>query len=314
MDTLFDRFLKRLLKYGLEFFNLYYAEYDAVCVDNEDPNEQGRIKVRVPNVGGNKPIGKWAWPKPVWGGRNCGQFIVPDVGDPVLVTFMNGNPSFPRYSGGAWPNPGGSDNFAPTGMYINGKPVVRAFRTKAGHEISFNDDPDGLGVRLIWHRTVGEKDQYTFMSFTKDGNVQIANHKGAVFEMRALDDDKDLNIILDSRGNMIAQDVDGMKMVDSNGNIVEMRSGAVQVTGTDDVILSSGKTVSLNTGSVVLGKDSAQDSVRGNAWFTWFNNTFLPHYTSHFHPTGVGPSGPFSPPPLTPPLEVDVLTKNVKVP
>jgi len=314
MDTLFTKFLKRLLKYGLEWFNLYYSEYDGVCVDNEDPSEQGRILVRVPNVGGNKPLGKWAWPKPVWGGRNCGQFVVPDVNDPVLVTFMNGNPSFPRYSGGAWPNPKGVDNFTPTGMYVDGKPVIRAFRTKAGHELSFSDDPDNLGIKLIWHKVVNDEDLYTFIAFTNDGNIQIANHKGAVFEMRALDDDGDLNMLLDSRGNSFIQDKDGMKMADANGNVVDLRAGAVQITGTDDVILASGKTVSLSTGSVVLGKDSAEDSVRGTAWFNWFTNTFLNHYIAHIHSTGVGPTSALCPPPLVPPIEQDVLTKNVKVP
>lgn len=314
MDSLFDKFLKRLLKYGLEWFNLYYAEYDGVCVDNEDPDEQGRIKVRVPNVGGNKPLGKWAWPKPAWGGRNCGQFIVPDVGDPVLVTFINGNPSFPRYSGGAWPNPGGSDNFTPTGMYVGGKPVVRAFRTKAGHELSFSDDPENLGVKLIWHRNVDDEDQYTFIAFTKDGNVQMANHKGAVFEMRALEDDKDLNMMVDSRGNSMIQDKDGMKMADANGNVVEMREGAVQVTGTDEVIVASSKSINLSTGSVVICDGAQQESVRGTAFFQWLTTTFLVHYLAHTHGTGVGPSGPPMPPPVQQPVKTDILTPNAKVP
>lgn len=308
---LFMRFFRKFTKYGLEYFGKFYSEYDGSCVDNQDPDEQGRIIVKVPCVAGNSPIGAWAWPKPAWAGKNSGTFIVPDVGDPVTVTFMNGNPSMPRYTGGAWPKPAGKDNFTPTGMYVNKVPVVRAFRTKAGHELSFCDDPENLGVKFIWHDP--GKDIYTFFAITKDGSVQVANHKGAVLEMRAADDDADLNMIIDSRGNSIIQDKDGIKVIDKNGNAIELKDGIVQVTGNGDVVITSDN-VNVKTGSVVLGDGSKQPSVRGKAWFDWFNNTFLKHYMAHVHPTGVGPSGPMAPPPLVPPIEQDILTQNVKVP
>jgi hypothetical protein len=310
--SLFTTFYNRFLTRGLEYFGRYYSFYDGVCVDNKDPDEQGKIRVLVPQVGGNKPLGRWAWPRPPWGGRNSGFLVVPDINDPVEVVFRNGDPSYPKYSGGSWPNVKGNDNFTPTGAYVDGEPLVRIFRTKSGHELSFSDDPDNLGCKFIWHDP--ENDKYTYVVFTKDGNIQMATHKGSVFEMRATDDDGDLNMMLDSRGNSIIQDVDGIKIIDASGNVFELKSDTVQILGTKDVVVNS-QAINLKTGSVVGGDGAAEHAVRGTTWFQWFMTKFLPHYLSHIHPTGVGPSSALTNvPPLENPVQTDVLTDKFLVP
>lgn len=309
MKREFRHFFDTLLKYGLERFGIFYGEYDGVCIDNVDPSEQARIKVKVPGVAGNQAIGAWAWPRFMWSGRNSGTIMVPDIGDPICVTFRNGNPSYPMYTGGSWPNVDGSDNYTPDGIYVDGVPYVRAIRTKAGHEISFSDNPENLNCKLLWHNP--DDDTYTFITFNKDGSIQMANHKGALFEMRA--QDEDLNMLLDSRGNSIIQDQDGIKIIDSTGNVIELKDGVVQIIGSQDVIINS-QAINMQTGSVSVGENPTQDSVRGTAWFQWFTTTFLPHYLAHIHGTGVGPSGAPLPPPLQQPVQLDVLTDKVKIP
>lgn len=41
--------------------NQFFGVYRAVCVDNEDPIEKNRIKVKVPQILG-EAISDWAWP------------------------------------------------------------------------------------------------------------------------------------------------------------------------------------------------------------------------------------------------------------
>lgn len=311
MDSLFQRFFSNFMKYGLEWFGLYYGEYDGVCVNNKDPEEQCRIKLTCPPVAGNKEIGTWAWPRFMWSGKDSGTVMVPDAGDPVCVTFRNGRPSYPMYTGASWPNVKGTNNYTPTGVYVNGVPYVRMIRTKAGHELSFSDDPDNLNCKFIWHHPADDK--FTFFTINKDGSVQVSNHKGAVFEMRATEDDADLNMLVDSRGNSIIQDKNGTKIVDATGNVVEMKEDVVQVIGNKDVIVNS-QAVNLKTGSVIIGDNAQQYVVRGTAWYQWFIGTFIPHYLAHTHGTGVGPSGPPMPPPLQNPVQTDVLTDKAKVP
>jgi len=308
MGVLFRNFLDNLLQHGLEYFQLYYSEYDGVCVNNEDPEEQGRIKVKVPQVGGNKPLGAWAWPRPLWGGRNKGSFFPPDVGDPVGVTFRGGNPSYPRYSGGSWPNVGGSDNFYPIGGYVDGKPVVRGFRTKAGHELTFSDEEGKPGCKFIWHDPVS--DRYSFIAFTEDGSIQMATHVGSFLEMRAKEDGE-LNMLVDKNGNSIIQDQDGIKVVDASGNVFELREGMVQIIGTKDVVVNS-QSVNLKTGGVTVGDVATDSAVKGTSWLAWWTGTVLTWLLAHTHPTGVGPSGPPAPPVLQPPSPT-LLTDKLKM-
>ena len=307
MLSMFQMFKKKLLKYGLEYFKLYYGTYRGTCMDNKDPEEQGRIKVRVPAVSGRDTIGVWAWPMTPWSGKDSGMFVVPDIGDPVYVCFEGGKPEFPIWTGGWWPKPK-SGNFAPS-AYKNGSPTKRVFKTKAGHEFSFDDNQDSLSCRLIWHNP--ETDKYSFLVFTKDGSLQMANHKGGLFEMRATDDDE-LTLIMDKSGNMISQDKDGTKISDQNGNVIFMGSNGTQVTSDGNVVINA-SAVNMKAGGVTVSNtDIATDSViKGTTWLAWWIGTFFIWLSTHTHPTPTGISGPPSAPPPQP--SNSLLTDKLKV-
>lgn len=310
MKSVFTRFVDSMLKYGLEYFGVYYGEYDGVCVDNEDPTEQGRIKVTVPGVAGRKPIGSWAWPTSGWAGRDSGLFVVPDVGDPVTVTFRNGNPSYPKYTGGSWPNVDGGDNFTPKG-YVDGKPVIRMLRTKSGHELAFCDNPDDRYCHVIWNNGDADEPLISHLTFDKDGSIKVENHKGGVLEMTALDDDEDSNRLVDSRGNSITQDKDGIVVSDINGNTLTLSDGLAEFTGSENFAYN-GKEMDLQVDLLKVG-DAGEGAIRGTTFFDWFLNTFLQHYIAHTHGTGVGPSGPPMPPPLQMPVQTDMVSDEVKM-
>jgi hypothetical protein len=186
------------------------------------------------------------------------------------------------------------------------------FRTKAGHELTFDDDPENLTCKLIWcDKSDPQNPKFTYLSFTKEGSVQVGNHKGSFLEMRANEGDV-LNMLADANGNRFIQDKDGMKMADKSGNLVEMKSGVVQVICTDSVVVNA-KSVALDAGGVTVGPSSTaiEDSVKGTTFMSWWNGTFLTWLATHVHPTGVGPSGPPAVPPTPPPLTA--LTKKLKV-
>jgi len=311
MSILFSRFFEKTLKYGLEFFGLYYSEYDAICVSNEDPEEQGRIKVRVPNVAGNKPLGAWAWPVLPMGGKDKGMFWPPDEGDPVVVTFRNGNPSYPRYVGGYWPNVKGGDKYAPEGAYTDGKPTRKILKTSAGHEFTFDDNPEDLTVKLIWaDKTDAESPKYTFLAFTKEGSVQVANHLGAFLELRAKDGDE-LNMLTDKNGNSFIQDKDGIKIVDASGNAFSLTEGVAQLIGSGEFIVNI-PAINFKTGGVEIGDVATDSAVKGTSFMAWWNSVFVPWLNTHTHPTGVGPSGPPAAP-HTAPEDSLVLTDKLKM-
>jgi hypothetical protein len=313
---MFERFLKNLQTYGLEFFKLYYSEYDGVCTDNKDPQKSGRIQVKVPGLFGNDSLGAWAWPKMPWAGKASGMFMPPDVGDPVIVTFRNGDQAYPRYQGGWWPNVVDGDNYLFEDAYPDGEnPTKRIFRTKAGHELSFDDQAENLSCKFVWvDNSDPDNPKNTFIAFTKDGNIQMANHKGCFMEFRAADDDE-LVMLADAAGNRFVQDKDGTKIADSNGNVVEMKDGVVQVTSTDSVVLS-GKSAAMEVGGVTVGPSATaiEEAVKGTSFYAWLTTTLIPWCLAHTHPTGVGPSGPALPvPPLVIPTTIQILTKKLKM-
>ncbi len=316
MFPLFETFFDNLMKYGLEYFGKFYGVYRGTCTNNEDPEEQFRIKARIPAVTGKSEHGEWIWPIAKWSGRDSGDVCVPDKDDPVLFMFENGHRDHPMYIGGWWPKPNG-DNFG-SGMnaYSNGKPTKRIFKTKAGHEFSFEDDPTNLSCKLVWSdKTDEDNEKYSFLAFTKEGSLQMANHKGCFIEIRAEDGDERIMMMnndpnSEDAGNMITLDKDGTKIVDFSGNVIDMKKDAIQIIGTKDVIINS-QGVNVKTGGMSVGNIAVESSVKGTTFLTWFTTTFLMWLNAHTHPTGVGPSSaplaPFQPAPTAKQLLSDKL-------
>jgi uncharacterized protein involved in type VI secretion and phage assembly len=80
------------------------ATYLATVVSVEDPDNLARVQIRVLSFDGvdlqDAPI--WARVALPFAGDNRGCFMLPDVGDEVLVAFVNGDSRFPVVVGGLW--------------------------------------------------------------------------------------------------------------------------------------------------------------------------------------------------------------------
>ena len=71
--------------------------------------------------------------------------------------------------------------------------------------------------------------------------------------------------------------------------------GIIKISTDEKIFLDSGNIFLSNTGED--GADESEPAVRGVSLEKWLNE-LLDDYKAHFHPTGVGPSGP--PAPITP--------------
>jgi len=76
----------------------------AEVVSVKDPANLSRVQVRLLSFDGvgdhDGPV--WARVAVPFAGADRGAFLLPDVGDEVLVTFVNGDPRFPIVVGGLW--------------------------------------------------------------------------------------------------------------------------------------------------------------------------------------------------------------------
>jgi uncharacterized protein involved in type VI secretion and phage assembly len=83
---------------------LFNSHYLAEVIAVNDPDSLARVQVRLFNFDGagaqDGPI--WARVAVPFAGADRGAFMIPDVGDEVLVTFVNGDPRLPIVVGGLW--------------------------------------------------------------------------------------------------------------------------------------------------------------------------------------------------------------------
>ena len=79
----------------------FYGKYRGLVVDNNDPQQLGRLKAQVPEVLGEVNSG-WALPCVPYAGDGSGQYTVPERGTGVWIEFEAGDPSRPIWSGCWW--------------------------------------------------------------------------------------------------------------------------------------------------------------------------------------------------------------------
>jgi len=302
----FTDFFRKFMRFGLERFGKYYGVYRGFVVSVSDPQERGRVQVRVKTVS-NTAFNVWVDPHFAGAGTDRGTFWPPEVGDSVAVTFQSGDSRRPEFYHGGWH---GSDDMPAEFAYSDGRPERRGFITRAGHGLIFVDEPDSERVRLLWHkpdpsdealtdptltadRTQG---QNAFLSMEADGSIQIVNANGTLINLDAKNGNL---VIIDENGNSVTFDGDGVKLIAQDGSACTVGGGGMTVIGGSAVTLNA-PTVNIKAGGVFLG-DIARESVPlGDSLLRWLN--------SHTHGTGVGPSTPPQPP-ATP----ELLSQKVKV-
>lgn len=116
----------------------FYGLYPALVIDNQDPDNQGRVRIRLPwspdNDGG--AYENWARLATMMAGNNRGSWFIPDVDDEVLVGFEGGDPRRPYVVGMLW---NGGD--APPEQ-MDGDNNLKTILSRAGIRITM-DDSDG---------------------------------------------------------------------------------------------------------------------------------------------------------------------------
>ena len=113
----------------------------GLVTNNQDPEGMGRVKVTFPWLSSDDES-NWARVAAPMAGNNRGTYFLPEVGDEVLVAFDHGDVRLPYVLGALW---NGQD--APPRDNSDGKNTERVIRSRAGHELVFNDDSQGAHVK-----------------------------------------------------------------------------------------------------------------------------------------------------------------------
>jgi uncharacterized protein involved in type VI secretion and phage assembly len=119
----------------------FYGIAEAIVTDNDDPENEGRVKVRLPWFD-EEMITEWCRVRQPYAGSGYGWYLVPEVGDEVLVAFIHGDLRLPVILGGLW---NGKDK---PSVHRGAGKDPKLLRTKKGHEILL-DDSDGAEKIVI---------------------------------------------------------------------------------------------------------------------------------------------------------------------
>ena len=175
----------------------YHGKYRAFVADNADPENRGRLRLRVPSVLGEDILTGWALPcAPYGGAAGQGFFFVPDQDAGVWAEFEGGLLEFPIWVGTFWAKPGGTVEVPPP---ADGQsPPTSKIIATAKHTIEFADDDDAAAI---------------YITDGANNNTVTLDDNGVVVE--------------DTNGNTITMDSNGVVVEDANGNKVTMDSQGI---------------------------------------------------------------------------------------
>jgi hypothetical protein len=256
--------------------NRHYGKYRGFVEDNKDPENRGRLRLRIPSVLGKDVVSGWALPCAPYGGMaDQGLFLIPEEKAGVWVEFEEGNLDYPVWVGTFWAKPGGTTEVPKPGD-AQTPPTRKILKTRKGHTIEL-EDADGEEKIVINHT------KNSFVSIDKDGSVVIGNHKGSTLVLNAKDENM---VIVEQHGNSVRMTADGVTIVNKDGSaIVELGADLARIMAKN--IILQGTSVAVGAGAT---DPPGEPAVLGQ--------TFALMYNTHTHPTAVGPSGPPVPAPL----------------
>ncbi|HEX7839683.1 MAG TPA: phage baseplate assembly protein V [Kofleriaceae bacterium] len=138
----------------------YTGLYIGHVVDRADPEQLGRVRIRIPGL--IEPASAWAFPLGTVGGGSDrrGFFAVPEVGAEVGVLFHQGDVDHPYYLCGHWGKPGGATEVLSPARELSTEdvPQVRAFETR--RFLLVFDDRAGKEALRIQDKASGDQIEF----------------------------------------------------------------------------------------------------------------------------------------------------------
>lgn len=113
-----------------------WGKYRGIVAERNDPEQLGRLQLKVPSLLGDAITG-WAWPVSPFAGAGTGFFFVPRVGDLVWVEFAEGDLEQPLWTGGGWAKPDGKVEVPEDAL--GSYPDQYVLRTPSGSVIILDD-------------------------------------------------------------------------------------------------------------------------------------------------------------------------------
>lgn len=183
-----------------------YGVITGIVTNNQDPDELGRVKIKIPRISGEDES-NWARVISFMAGKDRGAFFLPEVDDEVLVAFECGNINMPYVIGSLW---NGED--VPPETNSDGENNIRIIKSRSGHIIKL-DDTDGEEKIEI----VDKNENNMIIIDTKNEKISIKSNKDIEISApngKIIMDAKDIEITSSASAKIEASSVD----LEASGN------------------------------------------------------------------------------------------------
>lgn len=179
----------------------------AVVIDNADPEDLGRVKVKLPWLADDQGT-EWVRVAMPGAGNERGLALIPEIDDEVVVGFDRGDPSAPIVIGGLWSGNAALPDSA-TDYVSNSKVERRTLVSRAGHRVEICDSDSGPYIHIM----------------DKDGNgIEIDAKKG--------------HINITAKGDVNIE-CDGNMNLTSKGDTTIEASGTLTLKGGSKVVVDA---------------------------------------------------------------------------
>ncbi len=210
-----------------------YAEpHSAVITDNDDKENQGRVRVSFFWGKDNYLESPWIRVVTPYAGSQKGMHFIPEVGEEVLIGFEGGNPERPYVFGSLYH---GKDK--PLNRWITNTNDYKAIRTRSGHTVEFID-------------TSGKEEIKIYDKDTKDYNysITLASHSK--------------EILIEAKGNMEIK-ADNLRITANKD--FEINATNIKQEASSDMNLSASSNVNISAKAALSMKASSKMTIDGGA-------------------------------------------------
>jgi uncharacterized protein involved in type VI secretion and phage assembly len=192
----------------------------AEVTDLDDPKFLGRVKVKFPWLS-EQVDSAWARIATAWAGGTRGTYLLPEVGDEVVVAFRHGQLRHPYILGFLW-----SDTERPP--VATPRLERRELRSKSGHRIVFDDLTANEALTLE----------------SQGGHKIVLDDSAFSTEISISDSSHNLSIVLDSQsGKITIKSSVGQIAVSAPAGRISLDAAAIDVKATGTLTLKGGASV-----------------------------------------------------------------------
>ncbi len=204
----------------------YVGVATGIVTNNKDPDYGYRVKVKLPWLADVEST--WARLASPMAGAGRGLFILPEVGDEVLVAFEHGDINYPVIVGMLWNGRDQPPKPVQEVVHSTGKVNQRILKSRLGHTVTLDDSEENPGITIVdktGKNTIELKSRTNELTISVEGNLSL-NAKG--------------NISITAQGNISISAQRNLDATAQGNASMEARGGKATVKGAIGEVQATG--------------------------------------------------------------------------